>query len=83
MQFPLRIMAVSKDEVSSLIRENNEQLMAFYLLKQTVGEIKSANKDLFFKWISQSSDGLPWKNINSTISLRMRNRLTVQKDMPK
>lgn len=78
-------MAVSKDEVSSLIRENNEQLMAFFkdLLKETVREIKCANKDLFFKCISQSSDGLPWKNINSTIWLRMRNRLTVQKDMPK
>ena len=40
-------MSVSKDEVSDLIRENNNQLMDSFkdLLAQTVGQIKRSNED--------------------------------------
>ena len=39
-------MTVTKDEVSDLIKPNNDQLMASFkeLLKDTAGHIKSANE---------------------------------------
>ena len=39
-------MSVTKDEVSDLIKANNDQFMASFkeLLKDTTGQIKSANE---------------------------------------
>ena len=45
--FPLPcVMTVTKDEVSDLIKPNNDQLMASFkeLLKDSAGQVKSANE---------------------------------------